>query len=105
MTAYPISENAGAWWLVSGKARRLHAVPGPQISPEQLRDAIDGGRLLPRRGLCGLRRAWWYPGLGSRLVRLRCVPCCVALGITPGIGTPANNPPQLPEAPAEVRDA
>ncbi|MFJ9114449.1 hypothetical protein ACIRJO_02750 [Streptomyces sp. NPDC102394] len=90
MTAHPIPENAQCWWLVSGKVRRLHAVAGHGISPMGMRDAIDEARLIPARAVCGLRRSWWMPGLFSRLGRRRCVPCCHALGIEPGYGTPAN---------------
>lgn len=90
MTAHPIPENAGCWWLVCGKWRRLHAVAGQRISPEQMRDAIDENLPALARAVCGLRRRWWMPGLFSRLGRRRCVPCCRALGIEPGYGTPAN---------------
>jgi hypothetical protein len=90
MTAHPIPENAGCWWLVCGKWRRLHAVAGQHITAEQMRDAIDDNQAIPARAACGLHRPWWMPGLFSRLGRRRCVPCCVALGIPPGYGTPAN---------------
>ncbi|MFE9935885.1 hypothetical protein [Streptomyces hirsutus] len=91
MTSHPIPENAGHWWLVSGKWRRLHAVPADAITPEQMRDAIDEARLFPARAACRMRRrTWTMPGLFSRLGRRRCTPCCTALGIPPGYGTPAN---------------
>ncbi|MEU3683734.1 hypothetical protein AB0E99_22740 [Streptomyces sp. NPDC030592] len=90
MTAHPISENAGHWWLVSGKWRRLHAIPGQAITRQQIRDSIDENRPLLARAACGMRRRWWLPGLFSRLGRRRCTPCCTALGIPPGYGTPAN---------------
>lgn len=90
MTAHPTPENAGVWWLVSGKERRLHGVPGPQISLEQMRTAIDDGEAVRARAACGMRRRWWYPGLFSRMARTRCTPCCQALGITAGCGTPVN---------------
>ncbi|WP_406168931.1 hypothetical protein [Streptomyces sp. NBC_00996] len=90
MTCHPIPENQHCWWLVCGKERRLHAVAGQRISPGQMRDAIDEARLIPARAVCGLRRRWWMPGLFSRLGRRRCVPCCRALVIEPGYGTPAN---------------
>ncbi|WP_228916822.1 hypothetical protein [Streptomyces sp. DH20] len=90
MTAHPIEENHRHWWLVSGKWRRLHAVPAAAISPEQMRTAVDDARLLPARPACGMRRRWTMPGLFSRLGRRRCTPCCQALGIEPGYGTPAN---------------
>lgn len=90
MTAHPIPENAGHWWLVCGKWRRLHAVPGQLISPEQMRNSIDHNQPIPRRAACSLRRGWWMPGLFSHLGRRRCVPCCRALGIPAGYGTPAN---------------
>ncbi|MEV1063411.1 hypothetical protein [Streptomyces sp. NPDC050263] len=90
MTAHPIPENAGCWWLVCGKWRRLHAVPGPQVTAEQIRDAIDDSRPIVRRAVCGIRRGWWMPGLNSRLGRRRCAPCWHALAIPTGYGTPAN---------------
>lgn len=92
MTSHPNSENAGHWWLVCGKGRRLHAVPGAAASPEQMRDALDEARPLPARAACRMyRRRWWMPGLFSRLGSRRCTPCCHALGIPPGYGTPAND--------------
>lgn len=90
MTSHPIRENAGHWWLVCGKWRRLHAVAGQAIAPEQMRDAIDDNQPIPGRAACGLRRRWEMPGLFSRLGRRRCVPCCRALGLEAGYGTPAN---------------
>ena len=91
MSAHPIAENADHWWLVSGKWRRLHGIPAAAITPEEMRNAIDDGRLLPARAACGMRRrSWAMPGLFSRLGRRRCTPCCHALGIDPGYGTPAN---------------
>ncbi len=90
MTSHPIPENADHWWLVSGKERRLHAIPGPRITPEQMRDAIDDVRLLAARAACGIHRRWWMPGLFSRLGRRRCTPCCHTLAIPTGYGTPAN---------------
>lgn len=90
MSAHPIPENARCWWLVCGKWRRLHAVPGREITAGQIRDATDEGRPVPRRAACGLRRGWWLPGLYSRLGRRRCRACCHALAIPPGYGTPAN---------------
>ncbi|MHB9862159.1 hypothetical protein [Streptomyces sp. YIM S03343] len=90
MTAHPIPENSEHWWLVCGKWRRLHAIPGPLISPEQMRDSIDDVQPVPARAACGIRRRWWMPGLFSRLGRRRCTPCCHALSIPTGYGTPAN---------------
>ena len=90
MTSHPIPENGHCWWLVCGKWRRLHAIAGQCLTPEQMRDSIDDNRPLPARAACGLRRTWDMPGLFSRLGRRRCVPCCRALGIEPGFGTPAN---------------
>lgn len=90
MTSHPIPANGHCWWLVSGKWRRLHAVRGHDITPQQMRDATDDFRPIPARALCGLRRRWEMPGLFSRLGRRRCVPCCRALGIEPGYGTPVN---------------
>lgn len=90
MTSHPIPENASHWWLACGKWRRLHAVAGPAITAEQLRTAIDEGRSVPARAACRLRRGWQMPGLFSRLGRRRCTPCCHALGIPPGYGTPVN---------------
>jgi len=90
MSAHPIPENGNCWWLVSGKQRRLHAVPGQDITAQQIRTATDDNLPIARRAACGMRRGWWLPGLYSRLGRRRCVPCCRALGIPPGYGTPAN---------------
>ena len=90
MTAHPIPENAGHWWLCCGKWRRLHAIPGELVTPEHMRTSIDDGQPLHAQAACGLRRRWWMPGIFSRLGRRRCVPCCRALGIEPGYGTPAN---------------
>jgi hypothetical protein len=78
------------WWLVCGKERRLHAIRDHQVSPEQMRTAIDECGPIAARAVCGLRRRWWMPGLFSRLGRRRCVPCCRTLDIPPGYGTPAN---------------
>ncbi|MCM8548932.1 hypothetical protein [Streptomyces sp. STCH 565 A] len=90
MTAHPIPENADCWWLVCGKWRRLHAVPAEAFTRGQMRAAIDDVRPLLARAACGMRRRWWMPGLFSRLGRRRCTPCCTALGIPAGYGTPAN---------------
>ena len=91
MTSHPISENAGHWWLVCGKWRRLHTVPGQAITPETMRASIDEARPLPARAACGLRRRWWWmPGLFARLGRRRCAPCCHTLGLPTGYGTPVN---------------
>lgn len=90
MTSHPIDENRGCWWLVSGKERRLHAIPGDSITPDAMRDAIDEARPIPARAVCGLRRKWWMPGLFSRLGRQRCTPCSRTLGIPAGYGTPVN---------------
>lgn len=90
MTCHPIPENGHCWWLVSGKERRLHAIPATAIAPERMRDAIDNAQPIPARTVCGLRRRWWMPGMLSRLGRRRCTPCSYALGIPAGHGTPVN---------------
>ncbi len=90
MTSHPIPENGHCWWLVSGKERRLHAVRGHDITADQMRAAIDEGRQISVQAVCGLRRRWSLPGLFSRLGRRRCTPCCRALVLAPGYGTPAN---------------
>lgn len=92
MTAHPIPENAGHWWLVCGKWRRLHAIPAAAVDPtdEDARDRLCYPPGIPARAACQLRRGWQMPGLFSRLGRRRCTPCCRALGIPPGYGTPAN---------------
>ncbi|MDX3634304.1 hypothetical protein PV728_29385 [Streptomyces europaeiscabiei] len=90
MTAHPIPGNAGHWWLACGKWRRLHAIPGQAITPEAMRTSIDTACPLPARAACGMRRRWWMPGMFSRLGRRRCTPCCHALGIPTGYGTPVN---------------
>lgn len=90
MSAHPIPENADHWWLVCGKWRRLHAIPGQAVTAELVRTSTDECQSIPARAACGLRRGWWMPGLFTRLGRRRCTPCCHALGIPPGYGTPAN---------------
>lgn len=90
MTAHPIPQNGHCWWLVSGKERRLHAIRGYELTPGRMRTAIDDARPVHMRAVCGLRRRWWMPGLTSRLGRRRCTPCCRALVIPPGYGTPVN---------------
>lgn len=92
MTAHPIEENAGCWWLVSGKWRRLHALPESAVdrTDEDAMDRLCYPPGVPGRAACGMRRGWQMPGLFSRLGRRRCTPCCEALGIEPGYGTPAN---------------
>lgn len=90
MTSHPIPGNANAWWLCCGKWRTLHAIPDTAITQQQMRDAIDWETPLRRRAACGLNRTWRMPGLFSRMGRRRCVPCCAALGIPTGNGTPAN---------------
>lgn len=90
MTAHPIPENAGHWWLCCGKWRRLHAIPAAAITSEQMRTAIDTNEPIHHRAACGLRRGWWMPGIGSRLGLRRCTPCCHALNVPPGNGTPVN---------------
>ncbi|MEV4863241.1 hypothetical protein [Streptomyces ossamyceticus] len=90
MTAHPVTENAGHWWLACGKWRRLHAIAGHALTAEQVRAAIDECRLVRARAACGLRRGWQMPGLFSRLGRRRCTPCCYAVEIPTGYGTPAN---------------
>ncbi|WP_329215158.1 hypothetical protein OG352_06170 [Streptomyces sp. NBC_01485] len=91
MTSHPIAENFGRWWLCCGKWRVLHAVPGTAVTVEGMREAIDSNMPIRARAACGLRRGWWMPGIASRLGRRRCTACCVALGIPPGQGTPAND--------------
>ena len=90
MTSWPIPENAGHWWLTCGQWRRLHAIPGGDVSPEAMRAAIDTAEPLPARAACGLRSGWWLPGMGSRFGLPRCGRCCAALGVAAGNGTPAN---------------
>lgn len=90
MTSDPTPENADAWWLCCGKWRALHAIPGTAISRQSMEDGIDENLPVPARAACGLRRGWRMPGLFSRLGLRRCTPCCHALGIPAGHGTPAN---------------
>lgn len=90
MTAYPVDDNAGHWWLCCGKWRRLHAIRAASITPDAMDTAMDDNTPVPARSACGLRRGWSMPGLFSRLGLRRCTPCCTALGIPPGPGTPAN---------------
>ncbi|MFJ6729427.1 hypothetical protein ACIQPQ_31445 [Streptomyces sp. NPDC091281] len=90
MSCHPIPENAGHWWLCTGKWRVLHAIPAARISRDQMRDSIDTNEPIPARAACGLRRRWWMPSIGSRLGLRRCTPCCRALDIPAGHGTPAN---------------
>lgn len=90
MTSHPIEENLSCWWLVCGRWRRLHAIPGAAITRQEMRDAIDDNQPLHRQAVCGIRRGWWMPGIASRLGLHRCTPCSRALRIPPGRGTPAN---------------
>ncbi|MFH9574244.1 hypothetical protein ACH4MG_27350 [Streptomyces sp. NPDC017454] len=98
MTAHPIPENLGHWWLVTGEWLRLHAIPGESITRQQMRDAIDDARPVPARAACGLRARWDMPGLGSRFGLARCAHCCHTLGIPAGAGTPANEQATAKEA-------
>jgi hypothetical protein len=90
MTSHPIPENHGAWWLVHGRWRVLHAIREDSITQQDMRTAIDYAEPLTREAVCGTVRAWVMPGMGSRLGLRRCVPCCRRLGILNGCGTPAN---------------
>ena len=90
MTSHPIEENAGHWWLTTGKWRRLHAIPGNAITLEQMRAAIDDAQPARAASACGLDRPWDMPGIGSRLSLPRCPHCCRTLGIPTGRGTPVN---------------
>ena len=92
MTAHPIPENVGHWWLTCGKWRRLHAIPAAAIDKtnEDVMDRLCEPPGARARAACQLRRGWRMPGLFSRLGRRRCTPCCHALGIPAGYGTPAN---------------
>ncbi|MDX3455077.1 hypothetical protein PV396_24570 [Streptomyces sp. ME02-8801-2C] len=92
MTSHPIPENAGHWWLCCGKWRVLHAIPAASIDRAN-QDAMDQLCEPPgvrARAACGIPRRWRMPGLFSRLGRRRCTPCCHALTIPTGYGTPAN---------------
>jgi hypothetical protein len=90
VTAHPIPENHGQWWLVTGDWRRLHAIPGESLTVEEMRTSIDTAEPLRLRAVCGQRGWWTLPGVGSRLGLQRCHRCCDGLGITRGCGTPAN---------------
>ncbi|HEY5990455.1 MAG TPA: hypothetical protein VIV12_29310 [Streptosporangiaceae bacterium] len=92
MTSHPTAANGFAWWLVTGKWNRLHAVPGAAITRDQIEMAIEfGWRLEPTAtALCGLDASWTMPGTFSRLGLPRCAHCCRRLRIPPGNGTPAN---------------
>jgi hypothetical protein len=91
VSAYPIEANHGAWWLITRSGwNRLHAVPGGDLTPEQLHEAIDWGDPLIRRVACGPELSLAYPGLGSRFGMPRCVHCCATLGVPQGNGTPVN---------------
>lgn len=92
MTSHPIPDNAHHWWLVSGKWRRLHALPETAVdrTDEDAMDQLCYPPGVPARAACGMRRGWQMPGFGSRLGLRRCTACCLALGIPPGHGTPAN---------------
>ena len=91
MTSHPIEANAGHWWLVCGKWRTLHAIPGNALTTGQMRNHIDNSTAPHLRAACTLRRPWSMPGMSSRLSAPRCAACCQALGIPPGNGTPAND--------------
>lgn len=90
MTSHPIEENAGHWWLTTGKWQRLHAIPGNAITPEQMRAAIDDAQPARAVSACGLQRPWDMPGIGSRFGLPRCPHCCRTLNIPAGRGTPVN---------------
>jgi hypothetical protein len=97
VTSHPTADNAGHWWLVTGKWRRLHAIPGSVIAAGEMRDAIDTAEPIRARAACQLNRRWDMPGMFSRLGASRCTACCTALGIPAGNGTPANNTTQGPK--------
>ncbi|MEV0231616.1 hypothetical protein [Nonomuraea sp. NPDC050786] len=91
MTAYPIPENHGHWWLTTFKGwHRLHAVPGEALTVEAHREAIDGFEPYVRATACGRTLALTYAGMSSRFSMPRCAACCRALGIESGPGTPVN---------------
>lgn len=91
MTAYPIEENVNCWWLTTRKkADRLHAIPGGDVTGENLRDAIDWIQPLIRKAACGRTLDLTYPGMSSRFGLPRCAHCCRALAIPAGLGTPCN---------------
>ncbi len=91
MTAYPIPENASAWWLTTRRAwSRLHAVPGDSLTVEDHREGVDTGDGVERRTACGRTLRLVYAGMFSRFSMPRCESCCRKLGIPPGDGTPVN---------------
>ena len=91
MTHHPTEQNHLNWWLTGrGGWRRLHAVPAAVLTEQQHRDAIDAGEPIVRFTVCGSRIALAVPGMTSRTVTRRCVPCCRQLGIRTGRGTPVN---------------
>ncbi|MGW3144868.1 hypothetical protein ACWDG1_09335 [Streptomyces sp. NPDC001177] len=94
MTSHPTVDNHHHWWLTTGQWRRLHAIPGDAITPDQMRAAIDDAEHVQAASACGLERPWDMPGIASRLGLPRCPHCCRALGIPPGNGTPANEEAQ-----------
>lgn len=101
MTAYPIGENAGHWWLTTRKEwNRLHAIPGDDITQEQHRAAIDYGDPLTRKAACGPTFDLIYPGMLSRFGLPRCAHCCRTLRIPAGPGTPCNENDSRDRAPA-----
>lgn len=91
MTAHPIEDNAGCWWLTTRTSwERLHAVPGDTITQDDLDSAIDDGGPLVRTAACGRSLDLTYAGLFSRYEMPRCAHCCRAFGIPNGNGTPCN---------------
>ncbi|MEV8639489.1 hypothetical protein AB0395_48590 [Streptosporangium sp. NPDC051023] len=91
MTAYPIPENHGHWWLTTRRSwSHLHAVPGGNLTPDDLHDSIDWADPLERQTACGPVLDLTYAGIGSRFSMPRCAHCCRTLGIPAGRGTPVN---------------
>jgi hypothetical protein len=91
VSGYPNEDNHGCWWLTTHTSwNRLHAIPGDDMTSEQMHEAIDWCEPIERRAVCGPVMGFTYPGLFSRFGMARCAHCCRVLGIPVGSGTPCN---------------
>lgn len=92
MTAFPIPENHGVWWLTTfTKYDRLHAVPKTALDPadtDAFETLIEDHTALTT--ICGITRPMDYAGMFSRFSLPRCAHCCRSLDIPRGKGTPVN---------------
>ncbi|MFE6305000.1 hypothetical protein [Nocardiopsis sp. NPDC057823] len=93
MTARPIAENFGHWWVYAApEYSELHAMPTTAVDPDNP-DTVEAFRSegITAAAVCETTDTWWWPGIISRLYRDRCTACCDRLGIPPGKGAPVND--------------